>query len=375
MNCQKKSEHAKEVFRCFRSGEKSVRVGICICEINLPVIYYLWGNDISERNKGKNAMDWGRIFLVFTDILLPLAAGYFLKVHTLMPRRFCDWLIRFNVIVMVTVLTLMSFWVLPLSAQLLWLPLIGVLITAVPGLIGAKLFAGGFDNDLDRGAYVISAMLSNIGTIGGLCAFIMYGETGFAYVQLVAAPQNILMVAAAFPMAKYYYEKNKAAENKAKLQLSFREMFITWNQMGILGMAAGIALQMCGIERPPVLGALFHNLVHILAWISLLPVGYLIDFSRAGQYYSRVTSMLWLRFVIVPVIFYAGFRLLFTDQILLGSLLIMAATPAAINSVITAQLYKLNVDLTIASFILTTVVFVLVVFPVFFFYIHLGGRL
>ena len=85
--------------------------------------------------------------------------------------------------------------------------------------------------------------------------------------------------------------------------------------------------------------------------------------------------MLWLRFVIVPVIFYAGFRLLFTDQILLGSLLIMAATPAAIHSVITAQLYKLNVDLTIASFILTTVVFVLGVFPVFFFYIHLGGRL
>ena len=59
----------------------------------------------------------------------------------------------------------------------------------------------------------------------------------------------------------------------------------------------------------------------------------------------------------------------------LGSLLIMAATPAAINSVITAQLYRLNVDLTIASFLLTTVVFVLVVFPVFFFYIHLGGRL
>ena len=55
--------------------------------------------------------------------------------------------------------------------------------------------------------------------------------------------------------------------------------------------------------------------------------------------------------------------------------MVRAATPAAINSVITAQLYKLNVDLTIASFLLTTVVFVLVVFPVFFFYIHLGGRL
>lgn len=320
-------------------------------------------------------MDWERILLVFTDILLPLAAGYFLKVHTLMPQRFCDILIKFNVIVMVTVLTLMSFWVLPLSARLIWLPLIGILITAIPGVIGAKLFAGNFTNDLDRGAYVISAMLSNIGTIGGLCAFIMYGETGFAYVQLVAAPQNILMVAAAFPLAKYYYEKHKALKEKAKLQLSFRKMFITWNQVGILGMLAGFVFQACGIERPPVLGVLFHNLVHILAWVSLLPVGYLIDFSRAGQYYRSVTSMLWLRFVIVPAVFYAFFKLLFTDQVLLGSLLIIAASPAAINSVITAQLYKLNVDLTIASFLLTTVVFVLVVFPVFFFYIQFGGKL
>ncbi|MBQ2140931.1 MAG: AEC family transporter, partial [Acidaminococcaceae bacterium] len=127
--------------------------------------------------------------------------------------------------------------------------------------------------------------------------------------------------------------------------------------------------------RPPALGILFHNLVHVLAWVSLLPVGFLIDFGRARFYYRKVISMLWLRFVIVPVLFYLLFKLLFTDQVLLGSLLLMAATPAAINSVITAQLYKLNVDITIASFLLTTVVFVLVVFPLFFFYIHFGGRL
>ncbi|MBQ5345370.1 MAG: hypothetical protein J6F33_09275, partial [Acidaminococcaceae bacterium] len=158
-----------------------------------------------------------RIVFVLTDILLPLAVGYLFRVHGLISQKACNWLIKFNVIVMVTVMTLMSFWVLPLSPQLLWLPVIGVLITAVPGFIGARWFAGQFDNELDRGAFVISAMLSNIGTIGGLCAFILYGEEGFAYVQLVAAPQNILMVAAAFPMAKYYYEKYQAASKQAKL--------------------------------------------------------------------------------------------------------------------------------------------------------------
>ena len=140
-------------------------------------------------------------------------------------------------------------------------------------------------------------------------------------------------------------------------------------------MVAGILLQVFGVERPEPLGVLFHNLVHVLAWISLLPVGYLIDFSRARFYYRKVTSMLWLRFVIVPGLFYMLFKLLFTSQVLLGSMLLLAATPAAINSVITAQLYKLNVDITIASFLLTTVVFVLLVFPLFFFYIHFGGQL
>ncbi len=320
-------------------------------------------------------MDWGRIILVFTDILLPLAVGFLLKKYQLISKRTCDLLIHFNVVFMVTFMSLLSFWVLPLSRQLLWLPVIGVLITAVPGIIGAKCFAGRFDSELDRGAYVISSMLSNIGTVGGLSAFILYGEAGFAYVQLVATPQNILMVAAAFPMAKYYYEKHQARAKQVKLRLSFHEMFLTRNQIGILGMAAGILLQVFGVERPAILGSVFHDLVHILSWVALLPVGYLIDFGRARYYYGKVVSMVWLRFVIVPALFYMLFKVLFTDQVLLGSLLILSATPAAINSVITAQLYRLNVDITIAAFLLTTVVYVLLVFPLFFFYIHMGGQL
>ena len=85
--------------------------------------------------------------------------------------------------------------------------------------------------------------------------------------------------------------------------------------------------------------------------------------------------MLLQRFIIVPAIFYLGSRLIFADQVILGSVLIVAGAPAAINSVITAQLYKLNIDLTIAGFLLTTVVYVLLVFPLFFFFIQFGGQL
>ena len=315
-----------------------------------------------------------RIIFVFTDIILPLVTGYYLKRKNLMSGDMCNLLIRINIVVFCTILTLLSFWVLPLSPQLLWLPLLGILFTIVPGFIGWAFFARRFKDYLQRGAYVVSALLSNIGAVAGLCSFIVYGEIGYAYVQLVATFQNMLLVILCFPLAQYYFAKETATLRQTKLKLSFREMFLTINQVPVLGMAAGILLQLSGVDRPLFLGTVSQSLVHLVAWISMVPVGYLIDFGQARSYYGRVLDMIPLRFVIVPGLFYLCMKNVFTDQVLLGTLIITAAAPGAVNSVVTARLYKLDVDLTIACFLLTMVVFVLVVFPVFFFYVAGGGK-
>ena len=73
----------------------------------------------------------------------------------------------------------------PLSWSLLLLPLFGFYLVLFPGAIGYALFARRLKDYLDRGAYVASAMLANLGTLGGVCAFILYNETGFAYTQLI----------------------------------------------------------------------------------------------------------------------------------------------------------------------------------------------
>ncbi len=319
-------------------------------------------------------MEWTRLLLVFVDIVLPLFTGYMLKARHIFSHKACSNLIRFNVIFMCALVDFVSFWGLKLSAALLWLPVASVLLTLVPGFIGARFFSHAFTDDLDRGAYVISSMLANIGTISGLSAFILYGETGFAYVQLVAAPQNCLMVAAAFPMARYYAARHDAQLAGTRMHLGIREMFFTVNQIALLGMFAGVALQAADVPRPEILGTFFHYLVHILAWVSLLPVGYLIDFRNAGRYYGRVKNMLLQRYILIPVIFYFPFRALFHDPVLFGSAMLVTFSPAAINSVITAELYKLNVDLTISGFLLTTAVYIVLVFPLLFLCVNLAGR-
>jgi len=310
-----------------------------------------------------------RLIYVLTDLVAPLVVGYYLHRCHIVSEESMNKLIRFNVVCVYTVLSLLSFWVLPLNWQVAIVPLYGFLFILFPGALG--LFCGRrFHNLLNRGAYMSSAMLANIGTLGGVCTFILYNEEGFAYAQIIGTCQNVMLVLAVFPMAQYYYQKHTFGGAKTRRTFSFREMFLTKNQISLLGMAAGLALNAGSVARPEFLAPIFQSFVHIGAWIAMLPVGFLINFRRAKPYILKTWDIAAFRFLAVPLFIGLTSHLLFSNPVLLGSCLVLAATPTAINAVITSQLYKLNVNLAIASFLLTTILFLLVVFPILFFILH-----
>ena len=292
-----------------------------------------------------------RLIFVLTDLIAPLAVGYYLHQRHLVSDESINKLIRFNVVCIYTILALLSFWVLPIS----W------------NLLIVLLFARHYASWLDRGAYVASAMLSNIGTLGGVCAFILYAEQGFAYTQIIGTCQNIMLVLVIFPMAQYCYIKQTHAIRKTNRFKSFCEMFFSLNQMSLLGIAVGLLFNAFGIARPAVLGTIFQGLVHIAAWIAMLPVGFLIDFGQVRRYERQVRSLTALRFVITPAIFGVLIYLFVSDPVVQGTLLICAFCPTAINAVLTARLYHLTTDLSVASFVITTAAFLPVIFPALFF--------
>ena len=155
-------------------------------------------------------------------------------------------------------------------------------------------------------------------------------------------------------------------EESASRWKVFRERFFGWNQVSLLGMAGGALLNANGVLRPEEFTPVFQWTVHVNAWVGMLPVGFLIDFRAAAPYYRNVVDLIPLRFVILPLLCWYTAHLVFTDTVLLNTLLVIASTPTAINAVLTAQLYRLNVDLVVAAFLLTTVLFLFAVFPVIF---------
>ena len=311
-----------------------------------------------------------RILYVATDLIMPLVVGYFMHHRHWVSDNIINKVIRFNVICVYTSLSLLSFWVLPLSWNLLLVPVFGMMLVLLPGAIGYLLFARHIENLLDRGAFIASAMLANLGTLGGVCAFILYNEQGYAYSQLIGTTQNVLLCIVVFPMAQYYYLKHTASVRKSSRSHTFREMFFSINQLSLLGMATGLLLNANGIERPAELGAIFQSLVHIGAWIAMLPVGFLIDFGKVRQYAKAVRTLTLLRFVITPALFIALTWLIVNDPILRGTLTILTFCPTAINAVLAAKIYKLTVDITVSSFVITTAAYLLLIFPLLFLCLH-----
>ena len=309
-----------------------------------------------------------RLIYLGTDLILPLIAGYLLYQRRLLSDAAVNLLIRINVIVFFTLLSLFSFWALPLTRDLVILPAFFAFIILFPGFISWRFLGRRFHSPIDRGTHLISALLSNIGTLGGICAYIIYGEPGFAYAQIGGACQNLILVLLAFPAAQYYYLLHKNRGRSARLDgRAFLGLLISWNQLSLLGMAAGLLLNLFGAVRPPVLSSAFSYLIHISAWFAMLPVGSLINFRRARHFVYLTLDMIFLRFLLVPLVAYFAARLVISDPVIRNALVLFAGVPAAINATLTARLYHLNVDYTIAVFLVTTVLYLTVLFPAVFF--------
>lgn len=315
--------------------------------------------------KCDNMDDFSRFAIVFIDTLLPMAFGMFLKRRGL-PREYLRLMIRINVVGVLFLLSIVSFWSVHITAELLWLPISIIPISLIPSAIFFLFEKRRFQDPREQGSYLISMMLGNIGTASGLAAFVLYGEKGFAYVQMVAIPQILPIVLCAFPLGAYYYDKwaHKGEGGRQKIQIG--KMLLTWNQLPVVGVFIGLALSGMEISRPASLTLIFDILIHLNAWFGMVPVGYDLDLRSARAYAGKLWAIFPVKFLILPAALYGLTTLFVDDPAIIVCVVLSAAAPTAIFSVATAQLYNLNVDLAESSFLTTTLAFLFIVYPVLY---------
>ena len=305
-----------------------------------------------------------RILLFFFDIIGPISLGYWLKRQGLVSKTFTDKMIKVNVRVVFTILAFISFWKLPFSKDTAILPVLGILVLLFPYLIGMLMTRKNPD-PLERGSLVLSAMLGNTGSIGGLVSYLIIGPVAFAYVQLAGIIQNFVVILFCFPMCQKFHDQ-AVSKGGPKRKRSFREIFLTWNQVSLLGMIAGAGLSLGGIEQPESLSPVFGALIQISTWVQLIPVGLLLNFGEARAAMKKVLVIIPIKFVVVPVFIWLIGLVFISSPEMTASLVIMSSCPTAINAVLTSALYGLKTDITMSSFVSTTILFAAVVCPALF---------
>lgn len=307
-----------------------------------------------------------KMMVFVTDILLPIYVGFSLQKWQKLNQSIFDQMLSFNLFSLSTFLNILSFWQISLSTELIWVPLLGLFMHAVPGVFAYLTVKSTYKSPLEQGSYVLSTLLSNVGVIGAISVYILFKEKGYALSQLVMLPSNLILYMFCFPMAQYYYQ---ASKNRVA-RISLKDVVLSPKQIPVLGIIMGLMLNLLKIHRSFIFGYVFNSTIHIRSWLYMLPIGYSIDFSQMREYWKNIWKLLSIKFLATPIVVYLIARRLISDPEALKTMLILSCSPTAINAVVTAKIYKLNMNLAMAAFISTTLVYLVIVYPGLLFILH-----
>ena len=304
-----------------------------------------------------------KIIYFFSDILLPLVMGYLIRRFISEKTVIFDRMIKWNILFLIPFLSLISFWIIELRVHLIWLPVLGVVMQVIPGVAGFFRARKKYESPLDQGGYILSAMLSNRGIVGMISVFILYGEEGYALVRLVMLFAGFVLYLICFPLARHFYSVH---DNSQKNHRSLINILFDRNQTPLLGIMGGILLKYAGIERPPFFTGIFSVFIHVIAWFFILPIGYSMDMEQVRFHLRGTKEILLIKFILTPFITYILAWIMGLDGISLYTVLILSMTPTAINALITSKIHKLNFHLAMSAYLLTTAVYLFILFPLVF---------
>lgn len=296
------------------------------------------------------------------DLLLPLIIGYLCRRQQKLGEGFFQQMMTISVQALYPLLAVLGAWATRLTAEFAWLPAFGIIASLIPGFFGFIRVKAKYATSIDQGSYVIAATLSNGLTLGGVSAFILFGEAGFVYTQLITLLVAAFTFLVCFPVAQYYAQSGSGQGTG----LTLATVIFNRNQLAVVGLLVGAVLYYYGVPRPTWAGALFDPLVHLAAWMALIPVGHSMDFGEMRRYWRDTLELIPIKFVAAPVLSYLLALPVLADPIALKTVAVVAATPTGILAVITVKMQNLNVHITMAAFIVTTVVYLLLVFPLQF---------
>lgn len=278
-----------------------------------------------------------------------LVLGRSLAARRLLTDAQADRLIRRVVKRLSPIVLCLSFWRLNLTdLRPLLLPLVGLTVS-----LGALLPALAYTRfthltRAQQGSFVTCAMFSNIGFLGAVIAFALFGETGYSLAMLYVVYFNPCFYLAGFAMAMRF--SHKPAARRRPFWTDELRLY------PFLGLCAGFALALLRVPRPAAVSIVNHLLIPLDASLYLVAVGSQLQFDPPRRWWRPSVAMCLIKFVYCPLVGWLLIRMLRLDGLLRSVVLLQACMPVATSPLMLPMLFGLDRKLSNALWLATTLV-------------------
>ena len=225
----------------------------------------------------------------------------------------------------------------PFSQTLLMESLATLFITAAVYLSGfwigmglARLMGAAED---EKRVWQFALVFANVGYMGFPIIQAVYGYEGMIYATMANVSFNIL----AFSLGVYLFKRDTSGAVKANLKAIILNPALVATYLGFLFFVTGLRL-------PAVVQDGISLVGDITVPLSMMLVGSILAKSRLLSLVNdpRVLPVIFMRLLGIPLAAFFILRLFVHNSVMLGVIVMLAATPAAALTVIFAEQYKGN---------------------------------
>lgn len=268
-----------------------------------------------------------------------------------------------------TTIAFLLFWQTHLGPREAWLPLIGFLLVIIPLFLGHWVAGLWGLSRAGRPAFALASALSNHGyAIGATVCFLFLGQEG-----VLLATLFILYFFPTIFSVIFAYANVMSTDAQTQGSLPLRQLLLQRHNLPILAIPLGIGMQWYGPEPMSWVTPLSTLLIILNVINVFFTFGLTMDFSRIHIYRKEVALISFTKFLATPfwaLVLINIVTVFFVKEPLPESwtwvIMIEAATPSAIYSVVITSLFLFDTDRVHAYFLWTTSLFILLILPLLF---------
>ena len=295
-------------------------------------------------------------------VLLPIALGV-LAARFGVPKRAARGLFNFAFYGCQTWVTVAAIWVARIHAQARLLPLLtlsGWFVSAGIAWLASRRWSAA---PARRGGFILSVCMSNNGfTLLGLIAIAVFGEAGLAqatYAQLLYTPFFLLCC---FPIARSFGQSTQKISLGALLKQNAVDPRV-W--VPLVAVCAGLLLNAEHVPRPAAVGSLTRVLIFVGTAASSSALGLLFNGLHLRRYWRENAFSFLYRSSFYPLFYWGLARVTRLGPLDSVTLVLYGLVPSALLANMLAVYFDLDTELTSSMFLVSTLLFLVCVLPVF----------